>query len=176
MVGLHVHDEEVGGELLARPGRVEGVGGADVEGATSSAATPVGTAVDLVHREEDGGGAGGGAQEVAARDAERACAGVGEVGDERLDLALLGGRRDRLVLAVGDHLGGDRQVGRRILVALALGDVHETSVDGLSTAGWMCTGRYGARPGPGCGSSGFSRPVGGGPRVSARLGSGTAVG
>jgi hypothetical protein len=60
-------------------------------------------AVDLVHRQEARGHAAGTGQEAAPAEAQAPAGGIGEAGDALLDPALLGGLRDRHVLAVRDH-------------------------------------------------------------------------
>ena len=83
-------------------------------------------AVDLVHGEEARGHAAGAGQEAAPAEAQAAPGGVGEVGDALLDLALLGGLRDRHVLAVRDHARRHRRM--QIVHLVGAGQLRELRV------------------------------------------------
>ena len=67
-------------------------------------------AVDLVHGEKARGDTAGAGQEAAPTEARPTPDRVGEIGDAVLDPLLLGGLRDRHVLAVGDHAGRYRRM------------------------------------------------------------------
>jgi hypothetical protein len=67
-------------------------------------------AVDVAHGEEAGGHAAGDGEELAPADIELRARLVGDLLDARLHLLLILGLRDRHVLAVRHHLGGNRRM------------------------------------------------------------------
>ena len=83
-------------------------------------------AVDLVHGEKARGDAAGAGQEAAPTEAQPAPDRVGEVGDAVLDPLLLGGLRDRHVLAVRDHAGRHRRM--EIVHLVGAGQLRELLV------------------------------------------------
>src|SRR5262249_19019540 len=121
MVRLHVDDEVVGLEQLARGCRVARRAVVDREPA--AAVLGVAAAVDQVDRHQGGRGAGGRLQELAPRPAELPRALVGHRDDQPFDEALARRLRWRIELAVRDELARDRQPGL-VVVAYLAGRTH----------------------------------------------------